>query len=167
MSDACRELRVPDRSPLAQLRVRGGVLATLRNAYQRAFEGPLPPYVVPVEGVYKPWTSDPECRLAMAGATGYLMGDPAVDMIKRYQAHDLLIPDRYSSMPDHIALELEYLGFLFVNGDETSQLQFLATHLDWAGVLALEIRNGPAGGTFYGAGAEITAQVIARLLAAP
>ena len=45
--------------------------------------------------------------------------------------------------------------------------------LDFEGVsphrpaLALEIRNGPAGGTFYGAGAEITAEVIARLLAAP
>ena len=42
-------------------------------------------------------------------------------MIKRYQEHGIVIPAKYSSMLDHIALALEYMSFLLTNGDEENQ----------------------------------------------
>lgn len=62
-------------------------------------------------------SDDPECKLPIAGEKGYLMGDPSIDMIKRYQAYGIVIPDKYSSMPDHLTLaslsllEMNYLGY--------------------------------------------------------
>jgi TorA maturation chaperone TorD len=92
------------------------------------------------------------------------MGDPAMDMIARYQARGILIPDRYGSMPDHIALELEYLALLFTDGDAAAQRVFLAHHLDWAGNLAREIRESPGAGGFYVAASGITALVLPAVL---
>jgi TorA maturation chaperone TorD len=92
------------------------------------------------------------------------MGDPAMDMIARYQARGILVPDRYVSMPDHIALELEYLALLFTDGDTARQRDFFAHHLDWVGDLAREIREHPGADPFYVAASEITACVLPALL---
>src|SRR3990170_3824298 len=81
-----------DTSLLSGLLLSGDVYTILRDEYRRLFLGPLPPYIVPVESVYKKWSSDADCRLPMAGEKGYLMGDPAIDMIKRYQEHGIVIP---------------------------------------------------------------------------
>ncbi|MEW6739672.1 MAG: TorD/DmsD family molecular chaperone [Nitrospirota bacterium] len=151
-----------DTSCLSGFLVSGDVYNILKDEYRRLFEGPLPPYIVPVESVYKRWSSDPECRLPMAGEKGYLMGDPAMDMIKRYQARDIVIPDKYSSMPDHIALEMEYMAFLCINGDIEEQMEFLGSHLNWIDELAKEIKNFEQGSKFYSAGAGITALIISR-----
>ena len=65
-----------DVSKLEGLSIGGDVYAKLCEEYKRLFVGPLPPYIVPVESVYKKWTNDPECKLPIAGEKGYLMGDP-------------------------------------------------------------------------------------------
>lgn len=138
----------------------------LREEYRRLFLGPRPPYVVPAESVYKPWAEDPECRLSIAREKGYLMGDSALDMIRRYQGHDLVIPDQYVSMPDHLALELEYLAYLLTHDRTEAAAAFLASHLDWLADLAKEIENlAPAGG-FYRAAIATTCTVVAHLPAA-
>lgn len=135
--------------PLIECISKGGdAYSRLKDEYRRLFLGPMPPYLVPVESVYKKWANDPECSLPLAGAKGYLMGDPAMDMIKRYQAHGIVIPDKYSSMPDHIALELEYMSFLCNNEYEEEQRDFIHSHLDWIDDLKDDIsKNGQSG--FY------------------
>jgi TorA maturation chaperone TorD len=153
-----------DTSCLSGLSISGDVYNSLREEYRRLFEGHMPPYIVPVESVYKRWSNDPECKLPMAGEKGYLMGDPAMDMIKRYQARDIVIPDKYSSMPDHIALEMEYMAFLCINGDIEEQMEFLGSHLNWIDELAKEIKNFEQGSKFYSAGAEITVLIISSLV---
>jgi TorA maturation chaperone TorD len=85
-----------------------------------------------------------------------------MDMIRRYQAHDIVIPDRYVSMPDHIALEMEYMAFLCINGDIEEQMEFLGSHLNWIDELAKEIKNFEQGSKFYSAGAGITALITSR-----
>jgi len=150
-----------DVSLVAGLMMRGDVYTILKEEYRKLFVGPLPPYIVPVESVYKKWTNDPDCSLPIAGQKGYLMGDPAMDMIKRYKAHGLVIPDKYSSMPDHIALELEYMSFLCRNTDIETRREFIFAHLDWADELAKDIRD-LSGNSFYSLCAKITALVIAK-----
>ena len=151
-------------SLLEGLKVEGDALTVIKNDYRKLFFGPLPPYIVPVESVYKKWSNDPECKLTIAGEKGCFMGDPAIDMIKRYQADGVIIPDKYSSMPDHIALELEYMSFLFMNGDKERQKGFLDSHLDWIDQLKHDIGNFKESGKFYAAGAEITALIISNLV---
>ncbi|RJQ39727.1 MAG: hypothetical protein C4550_04885 [Nitrospiraceae bacterium] len=150
-----------DSSLIAGLSISGDVYTKLCDEYKRLFAGPLPPYIVPVESVYRKWTNDPECKLPIAGEKGYLMGDPAIDMIKCYQAHNIVIPEKYSSMPDHIALELEYMSFLCRNADIENQREFISNHLDWADELAMDIRN-LSGNNFYSLCAKITAFIISR-----
>lgn len=149
-------------SMLNGLSVSGDVYTILEEEYRRLFVGPMPPYIVPVESVYKRWSNDPECKLPIAAEKGYLMGDPAMDMIRRYQTHDIVIPDKYSSIPDHIALELEYMAYLFINGVHDEQKEFLASHLDWVDDLTRNIRNFKESSKFYAAGAEVTALIISK-----
>lgn len=149
-----------DVSKLEDLSISGAIYAKLCEEYKRLFVGPLPPYIIPVESIYKKWTNDPECKLPIAGEKGYLMGDPAIDMIKRYQTDGIVIPEKYSSMPDHITLELEYMAFLFINGGINEQEEFLTSHLDWVGKLAKDIEVFMENKGFYSAVAEITALIV-------
>ncbi len=153
-----------DTSLLSGISINSDVYTILKEEYRRLFSGPLPPYIVPVESVYKRWSNDPDCKLSIAAEKGYLMGDPAMDMIRRYQAHGIVIPDKYSSMPDHIALEMEYMAFLCINGDIEEQMEFLGSHLNWIDELAKEIKNFEQGSKFYSAGAEITVLIISSLV---
>lgn len=153
-----------DQSLLRGLLLQGNVYATLMEEYRRLFLGPLPPYITPVESVYKRWTDDPECKLPIANEKGYLMGDPAIDMITRYQANGIVIPDKYSSMPDHIALELEYMAFLCDNASEKEQKEFLRSHLDWIVELADDIKHVAAEGGFYCTAAEVASRIIYGML---
>jgi TorA-specific chaperone len=50
------------------------------------------------------------------GATGSLMGEPALRMKKRLQSNGLSIGEDISEPPDHIAIELEYLYYLLQKG---------------------------------------------------
>lgn len=133
---------------------------TLSEEYRRLFFGPMPPYIVPVESVYKRWTNDPECGLPMASERGYLMGDPAIDMTRRYLAHGIALPEKYSSMPDHIALELEYASFLCSNDSAEGQREFVFSHLDWVADFADDVKSLAAAGGFYCSAAEITLKTI-------
>jgi TorA maturation chaperone TorD len=152
-----------DASRLSGLSVSGDVCTILKDEYRRLFEGPLPPYIVPVESIYKKWSQDPECKLAIAAEKGYLMGDPAMDMIRSYQACGILIPDKYSSMPDHIALELEYLALLYGNENRENPGDFAARHLNWVDDLVRDIRRINTRGPFYSTAAELTSRIIDRM----
>lgn len=148
-----------DQSLLMGLLLTGDVYSRLSEEYRRLFSGPLPPYIVPAESAYKRWTNDPGCPLPLAGEKGYLMGDPAIDMIKRYRANGIQIPDKYASMPDHIALELEYMSFLCNNDYEEEQEVFVHNHLDWIDDLKDDISNVCESG-FYRTAVNLTSAFV-------
>lgn len=104
------------------------VLEQLKRAYYPLFV--IPPYnVLPVESVFKSWSMDGESEI-LGSSQGYIMGPPAVDMLRRYQARDIAIPHFFKDYPDHLALLLEYGGLLCEEGDTSELAQFVATHLD-------------------------------------
>ena len=139
----------------------GDVVASLASEYRRLFRGPLPPYVIPVESVYKKWASDADCHLPLAQEKGFLMGDPAVDMLRRYREDGIALPDEFSSMPDHVALELEYLSMLSLRGEEDACREFLTSHMDWLDDLVREI-EAAGEGEFYSSGARIARDIVNR-----
>jgi TorA maturation chaperone TorD len=145
------------------LALEGNVRERLEEEYRRLYLGPLPPYVVPVESVYKRWAQAPDCQLHFAAEKGHLMGDPALDMIRRYRAAGIAIPEALSAMPDHIALELEYMSYLLNQRDPNAPREFLETHLDWVDDLARDVGKMGMGGA-YSRGAEIARALIRRQL---
>jgi len=158
--ERCRSLAL-DPAPCKGLALDGDVAASIGNEYRRLFRGPLPPYIVPVESIFKKWASDPDCHLPLAQEKGFLMGDPAVDMIRRYRDEGFALPDEFSSMPDHVALELEYMSLLALRGDAAAGREFLASHLDWLDELAREI-EAAGEGEFYSSGAHLACIIVDR-----
>lgn len=113
----------------------------LVNQYYALFKGPFPPYVVPVESVYKPWAQGDGVDASVRDSKGYLMGDSAVEMLRRYELDGITIPKEYSCFPDHIALLMEYGGMLCIQGAEEAQYAFTLSHLDWLDDLRNEIHE--------------------------
>lgn len=97
------------------------VYKELKDEYYSLF---FPLNVVPVESVYKEWQRGKKEK-------GYIMGDPAIEMKKRYEMLDIEIPQIYKDTPDHIALILEYVALLCENLPEISRSEFVLNHLDW------------------------------------
>lgn len=64
-------------------------------------------------------------------------------------------------MPDHVALELEYMSLLSLRDDEDAIRDFLARHMDWLNELAREIEVASEG-PFYSSGARIACAIVER-----
>ena len=58
------------------------------------------------------------------------MGDPAIDMIRRYQLAGITIPREFKDMPDHIVLLLEYMALLVRHGNKAQKQEFISSHLE-------------------------------------
>ncbi len=106
------------------------VFDSLKEEYYPLFMGPFPPFALPVESIYKAWASEGATPLVEPSARGMIMGDPAVDMLRRYQHGNIRIPEAFKDAPDHLALLLEYMGLLCEAGRE-EQRNFVRGHLDW------------------------------------
>ncbi len=120
--------------PLEGLRIsgeRGEILQALKGQYYSLFVGPFPPFALPVESVYKEWAREGETPLIASGVRGMLMGNPAVDMLRRYKSLGIEIPSQFKDMPDHLVLLLEYMAILCGDGTDEEQRRFLQNHLDW------------------------------------
>ncbi|KJU86316.1 hypothetical protein MBAV_001505 [Candidatus Magnetobacterium bavaricum] len=120
----------------------GGVdLAVFRDAdynlqemlelYNRCFEDNMGSPLYLVESVYKRWSDDPECPTWITGASGYLMGEPALHMLELYRHFGLECGSEFNGRPDHLVLELDFLAFLYENYTEEAALQFIGEHLNW------------------------------------
>jgi hypothetical protein len=83
------------------------------------------------ESVYRRWTDDPDCEVNLSNMTGLLMGDCALHMLELYKAFGITMPEQFNSQPDHLGLELEFLGFLYDNYGDSEVLQFINDHLMW------------------------------------
>ncbi len=99
--------------------------------YYHTFDNPGLQKLQLVESVYKPWTMDPECSLAIAKEKGFILGDPALHMLELYKYFGLELPEEFQTQPDHLALELEFLAFLYENYSDKELNLFITDHLDW------------------------------------
>ncbi len=116
------------------------VTEALTDEYYALFKGPFPPYVVAVESAYKAWAeSSPAAECGKE--RDMLMGDPAIEMLKRYRSDGIELPPAYKAYPDHIALILEYAGLLLERGAPGAYRKFVATHLDWIEALRRDIHS--------------------------
>ncbi len=119
----------------------------------------FPLYVVPVESVYKEWSKTDDVSGAMNGEKGFIMGDPAVEMINRYRMAGIEIPQTYKDTPDHIAILLEYASLLCENIKREDRASFVSGHLDWVTELHNDIYKYSES-NFYRAVADITVAFI-------
>lgn len=125
----------------------------LTDEYYQTFKGPFPPYVVPVESVYKAWAgSNPGAECSQE--KDMLMGDPAIEMLKRYRADGIELPPDFKAYPDHVALILEYAGLLLERGAPGAYEEFVAAHLDWMEALWRDIHSQTES-PFYRAAADL------------
>ncbi|SNR38832.1 TorD/DmsD family molecular chaperone [Halorubrum vacuolatum] len=99
--------------------------AAFDREYTALFEGLRTPYAPLVESVYRPWHD--------GTAGGGLLGPPAADMQRRYDAGGFSVPSAYQ--PDHLALVFEYAAALLRTDERTAYRSFLEHHLDWVPAL--------------------------------
>ena len=98
------------------------------NLSRTIFFGPAP--VVPLEeSLYKPWTT---CEgHPLKGATGLVWGDPAIHMQETLSSFGIDFDPTLSSSPDHLAVILEFVGFLLETERFDVVSPFSKDHLDW------------------------------------
>jgi TorA maturation chaperone TorD len=103
----------------------------LSELFHRSFDNPTSEKILLIESAYKPWTLDPECPLPMAGKRGLVLGDSALHMLNLYRHIGFTVPREFAGWPDHLALELDFLAFLYERYSENEVHQFIIDHLDW------------------------------------
>jgi TorA maturation chaperone TorD/Pyruvate/2-oxoacid:ferredoxin oxidoreductase delta subunit len=105
-------------------------LDELARTYDRLFVGPLPPLAHPYESVYRT-------------LEGRLMGEVTMQVIQAYAEAGVVLADGFRDLPDHVAVELEFMAYLAgeeaaarTGGDEalvvthlSRQAAFLRDHL--------------------------------------
>lgn len=113
-------------------------LASATAAYRQSFLFPDHSRVVPVESIYRRWTSDASAEVPFAAEKGLLLSDHALHMRDLYEAFGIKIPAEFESMPDHLCLELEFAALLLEHTEEAKYAIFLAEHLNWLDDLVAE-----------------------------
>lgn len=113
-------------------------LPSATAAYRQSFLFPVHSRVVPVESVYRRWTSDASAEVPFAAEKGLLLSDHALHMKDLYETFGITIPEEYESMPDHLCLELEFAALLLEHDAETKYGVFIAEHLNWLDDLVAE-----------------------------
>jgi TorA maturation chaperone TorD len=94
-----------------------------------------------VESYYKPWTLDPHCPLPFASSKGLLMGDSALHLLEIYRLCNLEVAEEFRGRPDHLALELEFLSYLYRWATDVEIKKFIEDHLDWINLLKGEFKR--------------------------
>jgi putative dimethyl sulfoxide reductase chaperone len=82
----------------------GSLVESLKAEYDRLFEGPGHVQVPPYESVHR--TDVPEIE------RGLLMGCATLDAKRRYAEAGLAMAKGFTDLPDHIAVELEFMCYL-------------------------------------------------------
>lgn len=127
----------------------------LKDEYSRLFSSEAGSEKISlVESVYKPWTQDPHCPLPFATEKGLLMGDSALHLMALYKHCGLELEGEYRGIPDHLAMELEFLSFLYQRATDKEIKRFIEDHLDWIILLRekfMEFQSHP----FYRSALEV------------
>ena len=89
----------------------------------------MPLAAMPVESLYKPWTSLPGSQFG--GARRLYLGDAARHVQALYEALQVEVPKRFAAMPDHLTLVCELLALYVDAGNEEAARQLAQDHFDW------------------------------------
>jgi TorA maturation chaperone TorD len=138
-------------------------LSTATAAYRQSFVFPVHSRVLPVESVYRRWTSDASAEVPFAAEKGLLLSDHALHMKDLYEAFGISLPAEYESMPDHLCLELEFAALLLEHHQDEKYTLFLAEHLNWLDDLVAEAEQKELP-DYYRQLIRLTAQFLAQEL---
>jgi TorA maturation chaperone TorD len=119
------------------------LLKELTEAYELHFSGLKGENIPLIESYYKPWTLDPHCTLPFASSKGLCMGDSAIHLLEIYRLCDIQVAKDFESMPDHLAIELEFLSYLYRWATDVEIRKFIENHLDWIPLLKEESKQIP------------------------
>lgn len=133
------------------------VFEKLKSEYYPLFAGPLPPFALPVESVYKEWTAEEGAILSRQ--KGLIMGDSAIDMLNIYKSEGIEIPPEFNAMPDHITLLLEYAAHLCESASLDEQKKFISDHFDWLEDFGKDVFS-LSKSRFYGCAVDVTLRFI-------
>lgn len=114
-----------------ELRHHVGSFEEMKANYSRCFLGMTRPFALPVESVYKVWTTDPTAQVSIANSKGYLMGDSALHIQHLFQQFQLEVPQEYEKMPDHLTILLELLAVIIRERGIAERTTFIRDHFDW------------------------------------
>jgi hypothetical protein len=104
---------------------------TQRDFAHRHLVGGLPVSVLPIESLYSHWTRQESVSLPFARQTGLYNGDAAAHMASLLEQFELTVSGGVSLPPDHLTIELNFLGLLIRYGSNTDVYQFINDHLSW------------------------------------
>ena len=138
-------------------------LSTATASYRQSFMFPVHSRVLPVESVYRRWTSDASAEVPFAAEKGLLLSDHALHMKDLYEAFGISLPAEYESMPDHLCLELEFAALLLEHQETEKFALFLTEHLDWLEDLVAEAEQKEIP-DYYLQLIKLTAQFLAQEL---
>lgn len=80
-------------------------VTALEAEYNRLFVGPLPPLAHPYESVYR-------------SLGGLVMGDCTLEVLQAYAEAGYALQADLKELPDHVAVELEYMALLWQRHEE-------------------------------------------------
>ena len=89
----------------------------------------MPLAAMPVESLYKPWTSLPGSQFG--GARGLYLGDAARHVQALYEALKVEVPKRFAAMPDNLSLLCELLALYMEAGNKEAARLLAQDHFDW------------------------------------
>lgn len=95
----------------------------------RHFVGGLPESAVPVESLYRPWSSYPD--FPSANLRGMYDGDSAQYMKSLIKRMGMQLPSKFKSYPDHLSLEADMASVLLASGGEEEGREFLGERFSW------------------------------------
>ncbi|MDR1184423.1 MAG: molecular chaperone TorD family protein, partial [Coriobacteriales bacterium] len=104
---------------------------TQRDFACRHLVGGLPVSVLPIESFYGNWTQQESVSLPFARQTGLYYGDAAAHMASLLRQFELTVTGEALLPPDHLTIELSFLGLLIRYGSDTDVCQFIDDHLSW------------------------------------
>jgi hypothetical protein len=93
--------------------------------------GGLPVSVLPIESLHSRWTWQESASLPFARQMGLYNGDAAAHMASLLQQFELTVTGDVPLSPDHLTIELSFLGLLLRYGSNTDVHQFIDDHLSW------------------------------------
>lgn len=137
------------------------LLEELKDEYDRLFSGLSQDSISLAESSYKPWTEDPHCPLPFASERGLLMGDSALHLLEIYNQCGLEASEEFKGCPDHMAMELEFLSYLYRWATDVEIKMFIKDHLNWIPLLKEEL-DGRHPHPFYVSALEVLSLFLDR-----
>jgi hypothetical protein len=93
--------------------------------------GGLPVSVLPIESLHSRWTWQESASLPCACQTGLYNGDATTHMDSLLKQFELTVTGDAPLPPDHLTIELSFLGLLIRYGSNIDVHQFIDDHLSW------------------------------------